>query len=214
MENNASVLSKIMREVRGPRGAKYLIGCGALITVFGCVGITIAGGFLLGTEKETPGYTLAGVLSLLTTCMLCGGGAITIIGGVTSLLRARKGTVDNEGPATIMPAPYPPSPHPAPMQYQPIQPAYIPPSQGLSIEHRQEILQREINKYIRQGYRVISQTNTTAQLVRPKRFSCLWFFINLILLFGWIFYLLWYWSKRDEQIYIEVDINGKTRVRR
>lgn len=81
-------------------------------------------------------------------------------------------------------------------------------------ERRTEILQREVNKYIGQGYRVVSQTDTTAQLVRPKQFSCLWFLINAFLIIGWIFYLLWYWSKREEQIYIEVDLVGNIKISR
>ncbi len=245
-EDNANIFSKIMQEVRGPHGPRYLIGGGALITIFGCVGIIIAGGILPGAEKGTAGYNLAGFLSLMTALMLCGGVAIAIAGGAIGLLRNRKAKMETEGPAAVMPASAPPppvhiqtktnlsqqlppqptspeyrpvqssSPQPAPIQYQPVQTAHAQPSpsRGLSIEQRREILQREINKYIRQDYRVISQTDTTAQLVRPKRFSCLWFLIWAFLLIGWIFYLAWYLTKRDEQIYIEVDINGRVRTRR
>jgi hypothetical protein len=87
---------------------------------------------------------------------------------------------------------------------------YIPPveSKPISDEARRKILQQEINRYVLSGYRVVSQTDTTAQLVRPKQFSCLWFLINAFLIIGWIFYLLWYWSQQDEQIYIEVDRFG------
>ena len=111
----------------------------------------------------------------------------------------------------------PSSPQPAPIQYRPVQPVYAQPSpsRGLSIEQRREILQREINKYIRQGYRVINQTDTTAQLVRPKRFSCLWAtFWLFMLIVGLLVYIFYYMSKRDEQIYILVDEYGRVQTRR
>ncbi len=34
-----------------------------------------------------------------------------------------------------------------------------------------EILQKEINGYVRRGFHVASQTDTTAQLIKPKKFS-------------------------------------------
>jgi len=60
-----------------------------------------------------------------------------------------------------------------------------------------ETLQAEINQYVRKGYQVVSQTETTAQLVKPKRFSLVWFF----LFFG-IFYLPYYIAKRDKTVYL------------
>jgi len=82
--------------------------------------------------------------------------------------------------------------------------------QGKTLEERRRILQNEVQKYIRQGFRVISQTETTAQLVRPKRFSFLWAFLWLLLLgVGLIVYLLWYWSRRDETVYLQVDEQGR-----
>ena len=66
-------------------------------------------------------------------------------------------------------------------------------NQGLSIEQRREILQREIAKYMRKGFRVVSQTDTTAQLMKPKSFSFLWAFLWFLLFgFGLIVYLLYY----------------------
>lgn len=83
-----------------------------------------------------------------------------------------------------------------------------------SIEERRSILQKEVTNYVRRGFRVVSQTDTTAQLVKAKKFSFLWAFIWLLALgIGLIVYLLWYWAKRDEQVYLEVDANGKIRKR-
>lgn len=71
------------------------------------------------------------------------------------------------------------------------------------------LLQKEIEKYIRQGYRVVSQTDTTAQLVKPKQFSCLyatlWFLLFGV---GLIFYLFWYASQKDQTVYLQV-VNEK-----
>ena len=86
--------------------------------------------------------------------------------------------------------------------------------QPFTIEQRRAILQQEINKYVKQDYRVVSQTDTTAQLVRPKKFSCLIALLALlIVVIGFIIYLIYYVAKRDDQIYIEVDENGKVRIR-
>ena len=82
-------------------------------------------------------------------------------------------------------------------------------------EQRREILQQRINQYIRQGYRVVSQTDTTAQLIKPKQFSCLWATLWFLLFgIGILVYLFYYASKRDEQIYLEVDIYGGVTARR
>ena len=87
-------------------------------------------------------------------------------------------------------------------------------SNALTIEQRRAILQQEINKYVKQDYRVVSQTDTTAQLVRPKKFSCLIAVLALlVVVIGFIIYLIYYASKKDDQIYIEVDENGKVRIR-
>lgn len=75
-------------------------------------------------------------------------------------------------------------------------------------------LTKEIKKYVKSGYRVVNQTNTTAQLVRPKRFSCLWASLWFLALgIGLIFYLFYYKGKSDDIIYLEV-IDNKVRVTR
>ena len=82
--------------------------------------------------------------------------------------------------------------------------------QELSIERRRDILQKEIGRYIRKGFRVVSQTDTSAQLVKPKRFSLLWAIIWLILaVLPFILYLLWYLSRKDQVVYLTVDTQGR-----
>lgn len=75
-------------------------------------------------------------------------------------------------------------------------------------------LAKEIERYVKQGYRVINQTDTTAQLVRPKAFSCLaatlW---TLLFGIGLIFYLFWYASKKEDTIYLQL-VDGRVKVTR
>ena len=83
---------------------------------------------------------------------------------------------------------------------------------SLSIVERKAILDREVAKYVKRGYRVQSRTDTEAQLVRPKKFSFLWAFLWLLALgVGLIVYLLYYWSKKDDQVYLAVDTYGKVK---
>lgn len=82
--------------------------------------------------------------------------------------------------------------------------------QAKTLDERRRILQSEVQRYIGRGFRVISQTETTAQLVRPKRFSFLWAFLWLLAFgIGLIVYLFWYWSRRDETVYLQVDEQGR-----
>lgn len=73
------------------------------------------------------------------------------------------------------------------------------------MEQAHPALTKEIQKYVKQGYRVINQTATSAQLVRPKQFSCLaatlW---TLLFGIGLIFYLFWYASKKEDTIYLQL----------
>lgn len=82
--------------------------------------------------------------------------------------------------------------------------------QILPIETRRSILQRDIADYVSRGFLVISQTDTTAQLRRPKTFSLLWsvFWLIFGLGIGFIIYLLYYAAKKDETVYIEVGRTG------
>ncbi len=79
------------------------------------------------------------------------------------------------------------------------------------IEERREILQKEISKYVKDGYRVVSQSNTSAQLTRETGpslgLACL---LSLLLLLPAILYLIFYKSK--ENLYIEVDEKGLVQI--
>ena len=74
-------------------------------------------------------------------------------------------------------------------------------------------LQDHINWYVNRGYMVQSQTETSAQLVKPKRFSLIWALIWTLLLFvGLIIYIFYYISKKDQTVYLYVE-DGKVKSR-
>jgi len=80
----------------------------------------------------------------------------------------------------------------------------------MELAERTAILEREIVYYSRLGYRIQSQTTTTAQLIRPRTFSCLMATLWLIFfLVGLLIYLFWYLSKRDDIVFLSVDENGR-----
>lgn len=82
-----------------------------------------------------------------------------------------------------------------------------------STEERRNILNQSISVYLRKGFRVSSQTDTTAQLVKPKHFSLLLALLFLILwIFPLIIYIFYYISKKDELIYIVVDNTGEVNI--
>jgi hypothetical protein len=66
-------------------------------------------------------------------------------------------------------------------------------------------LKAQIHAAVLQGFTVASQTKTTAQLIRPKKFSCLfatlWLFVFGI---GFLIYLFYYLSKKDDAIYLDI----------
>jgi hypothetical protein len=68
-------------------------------------------------------------------------------------------------------------------------------------------------KWNTDGYRVVSQTDFTAQLVKPKQFSILWFVLWLLLAVGpALLYVLYYFAvKKDRAIFIEIDEAGWVR---
>lgn len=81
---------------------------------------------------------------------------------------------------------------------------------SISLEKRREILSREIANYSQHGWRVVAQTETTAQLVKQKSFSCLWATLWLLLFgVGILVYLFYYWGKKDETIFISVNEFGQ-----
>jgi len=88
------------------------------------------------------------------------------------------------------------------------QPIPAPPS----LEECKAILDAEITRYVRRGFRVESRTDTTAQLVKKKKFSLFWAGVWLLCaVFPFVVYLLWYAAKRDEQVYLQVDEAGKVK---
>jgi hypothetical protein len=63
---------------------------------------------------------------------------------------------------------------------------------------------------------VISQTETAAQLVKPKRFSVVWFLLwCLLALVGGLVYIIYHaFMKRERQVYLQVDEHGRVRETR
>ena len=85
-------------------------------------------------------------------------------------------------------------------------------AEPVPLGERSAILDAEVMKSARRGYEVRSRTQTTAQLVKPKKFSFIWALVWFLLFgIGLIVYLLYYWGKRDQTIYLEVDERGKIR---
>jgi len=96
----------------------------------------------------------------------------------------------------------------------------IVPASTLSLEQRRSVLQGEIQRLLAQGprrstghgrWRLMTQTDTSAQLVQPKTFSApiafLWFFFPPVL--GVLFYVLYYAGKKDRHLYVTVDDKGQ-----
>jgi hypothetical protein len=79
-----------------------------------------------------------------------------------------------------------------------------------TVEQKRANLQYRLNYLIGHGYRVVSQTDTNAQLVRAKTFSFLWASLWFLLCgVGVLFYVFYYANKKDEQIYLQVDDYGR-----
>jgi len=83
----------------------------------------------------------------------------------------------------------------------------------MNIEDRKIILDREVGNYIKRGFRIISRTDTTAQLVKPKKFSLLWAFLWFLLFgIGLLVYVFYYVAKKDQTAYLEVDELGNVKI--
>ena len=82
------------------------------------------------------------------------------------------------------------------------------PSQ-LTLQQRMEILDREISGYTGRGFRLQSRSDTSAQLVKAKSFNLFWALVFLFTGIGLILYVLYYWSKKDEILFIQVDPYGR-----
>ena len=85
-------------------------------------------------------------------------------------------------------------------------------AEPLSREDRSDILEKEVRKYVGRGYRVTSRTDTTAQLVKPKKFSKFWAILWFCcLVFPFVIYILWYMAKKDKMVSLEIDKLGRIR---
>ena len=68
-------------------------------------------------------------------------------------------------------------------------------AEPVPLEERSAILDAVVMKYARIGYEVRSRTQTTVQLVKPKKFSFIWALVWFLLFgIGLIIYLLYYWA--------------------
>ena len=65
-------------------------------------------------------------------------------------------------------------------------------TEPLSVEDRRDILETEVTKYVKQGYRVTSRTDTTVQLEKPEKFGG-----------------SGYMAKKDRAVYLEIDKLGR-----
>ena len=85
----------------------------------------------------------------------------------------------------------------------------------VSEAERSRELEEEIAQYIHDGYFVRHRSATTAQLVRPKKFSFIWALLWFLLFgIGIVVYLIYYAAKQDEGRYVEVDEYGAVKATR
>ncbi len=93
-------------------------------------------------------------------------------------------------------------------------PILPPPPAELPIEQRTAILDKEIVKYVRRGFQVVSRSEAAAQLVKPKKLSCGILLVSLLLsvigigILIIIGYLLIYLLSKPEQVYLQVESHG------
>jgi len=85
---------------------------------------------------------------------------------------------------------------------------------GLSIEARRAVLQSKLMDASRDGWRITSQTDTTAQLYKPKSFNWAVAVVGGVLTAGilTLLYLVEYGMKKDQTAFIEVDEQGQLKV--
>jgi len=79
----------------------------------------------------------------------------------------------------------------------------------VTMQERSSILGQEIANYSRRGFRIVSRTDTTAQLSKPKEFNVLWATLwFLVFGIGVLIYIFYYMAKTDEIVYLEVGPDG------
>ncbi len=64
-------------------------------------------------------------------------------------------------------------------------------------------LKAQVRYLVSNGYHVVSQDDKTAQLIKPKKFSCLFCLVT-----GFLPYLIWYLAKRDGTIYLDSSVQS------
>jgi hypothetical protein len=70
-------------------------------------------------------------------------------------------------------------------------------------------LRQEIDRLVGDGYMVVSETETSAQLLKKKQFAVGWaIFWFLMLGFGLLLYIIYYLSKKDSTVYLMVAGDG------
>jgi hypothetical protein len=75
----------------------------------------------------------------------------------------------------------------------------------LLLDKRIRIIDEEVRRYVELGYRVVYRTPMTAQLVKLKKFDCLWALIGFMAFFvGLLVYLIYYVvTQPDTALYLE-----------
>lgn len=87
------------------------------------------------------------------------------------------------------------------------------PSSELSLSQRQEILQKEIEKWVSRGYSLESRTETRAVLSRKKKIRLITHLLIALLTAGiWLLVVLWQVINRKSQtVTISVDERGRVK---
>ena len=84
----------------------------------------------------------------------------------------------------------------------------LPPAE-VSLARRTVALNEAIAHFTGQGFRVVTKSQTSAQLMRPKQFSWAAAILSLLLLgIGFLIYLVYYLGQKDETIFLEVTPDG------
>ena len=84
----------------------------------------------------------------------------------------------------------------------------VPPAE-VSLAQRTTALNEAIAHFTAQGFRVVTKSQTSAQLMRPKQFSWLAAILSLLLLgIGFLIYRVYYLGQKDETIFLEVTSDG------
>jgi uncharacterized membrane protein YvbJ len=82
-------------------------------------------------------------------------------------------------------------------------------TEPISEAARSRLLEEAIERFVLRGFFVRLRTSTSAQLVKPKKFSLVWAILWFLLFgVGLLIYVFYYLSKKDEGVYLQVDDYG------